>query len=125
MCPCWPYWMLGFQLPMRKVADEDFEARLLVDFVRYFGLSLDLRECSRPPSKGRTVDPRAGAGEERRPDALRILKFLRHSRFIELCKADFRATRNYDCVAIPGRITFSRPVRSLRAASPDPTLGWS
>ena len=53
-----------------EFADEDFEVTLLVDFVRYFGLSLDPRRCSRPPSKARTAGARARAREKSRPDAL-------------------------------------------------------
>jgi thioesterase domain-containing protein len=45
--------------------------------------------------------------------------------FIELCKADFRATRNYVLHRYPGRITLFKPAQELAQPSSDPTLGWS
>lgn len=45
--------------------------------------------------------------------------------FIELCKADFRATRNYVLHRYPGQITLFKAGQELAATSDDPTLGWS
>jgi thioesterase domain-containing protein len=45
--------------------------------------------------------------------------------FIELCKADFRATRNYQLRRYPGRITLLKAGLELSSVSSDPTLGWS
>jgi thioesterase domain-containing protein len=45
--------------------------------------------------------------------------------FIELCKADFRATRNYILRSYPGRITLFRAGEELEGTSSDPTLGWN
>jgi hypothetical protein len=45
--------------------------------------------------------------------------------FIELCKADFRATRNYVLRPYPGRITLFKASQELGGISLDPTLGWS
>ena len=44
--------------------------------------------------------------------------------FIELCKADFRATRNYVLNRYPGRITLFRAAEELSGSSSDSTLGW-
>jgi thioesterase domain-containing protein len=45
--------------------------------------------------------------------------------FIELCKADFRATQNYVLHQYPGRITLFKAGQELAGTSSDPTLGWS
>ena len=45
--------------------------------------------------------------------------------FIELCKADFRATRNYLMHRYPGRVTLFKAAQELAEPSSDPTLGWS
>jgi thioesterase domain-containing protein len=45
-------------------------------------------------------------------------------RFVELCKADFRATRNYVLHRYPGRIILFRADEEPGGASPDPAFGW-
>ncbi len=108
--------------PDEKFADEDFEATLLADVVRYFGLPLDPGDLLRLPKeevlaavleqakKAGLVPAEVGVSEARR--------------FVELCKADFRATRNYILRRYPGRITLFKASQELAGTSPDPTLGW-
>jgi thioesterase domain-containing protein/acyl carrier protein len=105
-------------------ADEDFEARLLIDFVRYFGLSLDPRDAlARLPKNElleRVLEHAKSAGLM--PSDIEVSQA---QPFIELCKADFRATRNYDLRRYPGRITLFKAGHELAGSSSDPTLGWS
>jgi amino acid adenylation domain-containing protein len=107
-----------------EIDDEDFEARLLVDFVRYFGLSLDPRDALARLPKHELLAlvlehaKRAGL----MPSDIEVT----HAEpFIELCKADFRATRNYVLHHYPGQITLFKAGQELTATSHDPTLGWS
>ncbi len=107
-----------------EIDDEDFEARLLVDFVRYFGLSLDPRDAlARLPKHellARVLEHAKRAGLM--PSDIEVS----HAEpFIELCKADFRATRNYVLHRYPGQITLFKAGQELTATSHDPTLGWS
>jgi thioesterase domain-containing protein/acyl carrier protein len=109
--------------PDEEIADEDFEARLLVDFVRYFGLSLDPRDAlARLPKHellARVLEQAKRAGLM--PADIEVS----HAQpFIELCKADFRATRNYVLHRYPGRITLFKAGQELAGTSADPTLGW-
>ena len=104
--------------------DENFEARLLADFVRYFGLSLEPRElvvaAPRDELLSRVLEHAKAAGlvpsdvdaSQARP-------------FVELCKADFRATRNYAMHRYPGRVTLFKAAQELVVPAADPTLGWS
>jgi len=107
-----------------ELADEDFDARLLVDFVRYFGLSLDLRDSLARLPKHELLEPvlehakRAGL----MPSDIEVSQARP---FIELCKADFRATQNYVLHRYPGRITLFTAGQELAGTSSDPTLGWS
>lgn len=106
------------------LADEDFEARMLVDFVRYFGLSLDPRDAlARLPKHElleRVLEHAKRAGLM--PSDIEVS----HAQpFIELCKADFRATRNYVLHHYPGRLTLFKAGQELAGTSSDPTLGWS
>jgi len=105
-------------------ADEDFEARLLIDFVRYFGLSLDPRDAlARLPKQElleRVLQHAKSAGLM--PADIEVSQA---QPFIELCKADFRATRNYELHHYPGRITLFRAGQEFAGSSSDPTLGWS
>ena len=103
---------------------ENFEARLLADFIRYFGLSLEPREL--------VVDA---------PNDELLSRVLEHAKaaglvpsdvdasqarpFVELCKADFRATRNYAMRRYPGRVTLFKAAQELAVPTADPTLGWS
>ena len=54
--------------PDERFADQDFEATLLVDVVRYFDLPLDLEDTI-ATSKRRSISPCARAGQESRPGA--------------------------------------------------------
>ncbi len=107
-----------------EVADEDFEARLLIDFVRYFGLSMDPRDAlARLPKHElleRVLEHAKMAGLM--PADIEVS----HAQpFIDLCKADFRATRNYVLSQYPGRITLFKAGQDLAGTSSDPTLGWN
>jgi thioesterase domain-containing protein len=53
------------------------------------------------------------------------LEVSQAERFIELCKADFRASRNYVLRRYPGRITLFRAIEEPEGTSPDPAFGWS
>jgi len=107
-----------------EFADEDFEVTLLVDFVRYFGLSLDPRDyLTRLPKHElleRVLEHAKRAGLM--PSDIEVSQA---QPFIDLCKADFRATRNYELRHYPGRITLFKAGQELAGASSDPTLGWS
>ncbi len=103
--------------------NEDFETTLLADFVRYFGLSLDPRDSLVGIPKDellmRVLEQAKRAGlvpldveaSQARP-------------FVELCKADFRATRKYMMHRYPGRVTLFKAAQDLAGTSSDPTLGW-
>ena len=110
--------------PDEDFADEDFEATLLADFVRYFGLSLDPRESlarlPRDELLTRVLEQAKRAGLVP-PD----VEASQAHPFIELCKADFRATRNYVLHRYPGRVTLFKASQELEKASADATLGWS
>ena len=107
-----------------EFADEDFEATLLIDFVRYFGLSLDPRDSlARLPKHElleRVLDHAKRAGLM--PLDIEVSQA---QPFLELCKADFRATRNYILNHYPGRITLFKAAQELAGISSDPSLGWS
>ncbi len=109
--------------PEDDFADEDFEATLLADFIRYFGLSLDSRETlARLPKDElltRVLEQAKLAGLVP-PD----VEASQAHPFIELCKADFRATRNYVARRYPGQVTLFRATQELSGKSHDPTLGW-
>ena len=123
--------------PDENCAEEDLEATLLVDVVRYFGLSLGSWEfLSRLPKHElltRVLGQAQSAGLVP-PD----IQAFQAQRFLELCKADFRATRNYVLHRYPGRVTLfkaseaaPRSISDLATRTPaagpssDPTLGWS
>jgi amino acid adenylation domain-containing protein len=106
-----------------EFADEDFEVTLLVDFVRYFGLSLDPRDAlARLPKHellARVLDHAKRAG------LMPLDIEVSHAEpFIELCKVDFRATRNYLLRHYPGEITLFKAGQELGEQSSDRTLGW-
>ena len=46
-------------------------------------------------------------------------------RLIELCKSDFRASRNYVLRRYPGRVTLFKASEDLSGNLLDATLGWS
>ena len=110
--------------PDEHFAEEDLEATLLVDAVRYFGLSLGPWESlSRLPKHElltRVLEQAKSAGLVP-PD----IQTFQAQRFLELCKADFRATRNYVLHPYAGRVTLFKASEELAGTSSDPTLGWS
>ena len=109
--------------PDEGFADEDVEATLLADFVHYFGLSLDLEALARLPKDELLIRVLEQA---KRADLVPAdIEASQAHRFIELCKADFRATRNYALRRYPGRITLFKASQELGQPYADPTLGWS
>ena len=108
--------------PDEQFAEDDFEATLLADVVRYFGLPLDPGELLRLPKD----EVLAVVLEQARRANLvpAEVEVSQAQRFVELCKADFRATRNYMPRRYEGRITLFRASQELAGTSPDPTLGW-
>jgi len=110
--------------PDEKFAEEDFAARLLVDFVRYFGLSLDPWESlSRLPKE--ELLTRVLEQAKRASLVPQELEVSHAHRFVQLLKTDFRATRNYVLHLYPSRVTLFKASEELAGTSPDPTLGWS
>jgi thioesterase domain-containing protein/acyl carrier protein len=110
--------------PDEKLPDTDFDAMLLADFVRYFGLPLDLAKSLSALPKDEVLTrvlelaQRAGLVP---PD----VEVSQAHRFVELLKSDFQATRNYELHLYPGRVTLFKAGEELAGTSPDPTLGWS
>jgi amino acid adenylation domain-containing protein len=106
-----------------ELADEDFEAQLLFDVVRYFGLSLDPREFLARFRKdellSRVLEQVKSAGL-----VPADIQASQAQSFLELCKADFRATRNYRVRRYPGRITLFKASQELSGTSPGAALGW-
>ncbi len=107
-----------------EFGDDEFEARLLIDFIRYFGLALDPRDAlARLPKHElleRVLEHAKRAGLM--PSDIEVS----HAQpFIELCKADFRATRNYILHRYPGRIALFKAGEDLGETSSDATLGWN
>src|SRR4029450_4184863 len=107
-----------------KFAEEDFEARLLVDFVRYFGLSLDPWESLARLPKDELLT-RVLEQAKRASLVPQEIEVSQAQRFVQLLKIDFRATRNYVLHLYPGRVTLFKAGEDLAETSPDPTLGWS
>src|SRR5208283_305577 len=107
-----------------ELDDEDFDARLLIDFVRYFGLSLDLRDSLARLPKHELLE-RVLEHAKRAGLMPSDIEISQAQPFIELCKSDFRATQNYVLHHYPGRITLFKAGQELAGASSDPTLGWS
>src|SRR5208282_524220 len=107
-----------------EFADEDFEVTLLVDFVHYFGLSLDPRDSLARLPKHELLE-RVLEHAKRAGLMPLDIEVSQAQPFIELCKADFRATRNYVLHHYPGRITLFKAAQELARTSSDPTLGWS
>jgi amino acid adenylation domain-containing protein len=110
--------------PEEGFAEEDFEATLLADFVRYFGISLDRPEALARLSKDELLT--RVLGEAKKAGLVPAdIAASQAQLFIDLCKADFRATRSYALRRYPGRITLFRASQELGETSTDPTLGWS
>jgi thioesterase domain-containing protein len=110
--------------PDEKVPDADFDAMLLADFVRYFGLSSDLAkslaQLPRDEVLNRVLEQAQSAGLVP-PD----VGISQAHRFVELLKGDFQASRNYELHLYPGRVALFKASEELEGTSPDPTLGWS
>jgi aspartate racemase len=105
-----------------KLAEQDFDATLLVDVVRYFGLPLDPDDLWRLPKDevlARVLEQAKKAGLV--PPEVEISQA---HRFVELCKADFRATRNYVVHRYSGRIILFKASEDPAGTSSDPTLRW-
>ncbi len=118
--------LLDARIPSRdeNLSDGDFEAMLLADVVRYFGLSPDFSESLAlvPPDKllARVLE------QGKRTGLLPAdIEESQARRLIELCKSDFRASRNYELYRYPGRITLFKASEDLSGSRTDPTLGWS
>jgi amino acid adenylation domain-containing protein len=107
-----------------EIDDEDFEVRLLVDFVHYFGLSLDPRDALARLPKHELLE-RVLEHAKRAGLMPADIEISHAEPFIELCKADFRATRNYVLHRYPGQITLFKAGEELAGPASDPTLGWS
>jgi len=110
------------QNPEEQSAEQDLEATLLADVVRYFGLPLDPEDLLRLPEDevlARVLEQAKKAGLV--PSEVQVSQA---HRFVELCKADFRATRNYIMHRYPGRVTLFKAREELGLTSSDSTLGW-
>jgi thioesterase domain-containing protein len=98
--------LLDARIPTRDehFAEEDLEATLLADVVRYFGFSLgpweSLLRLPKHEVLNRVLQQAMSAGLVP-PD----IQAFQAQRFLDLCKADFRATRNYVLHPYAGRVT--------------------
>lgn len=104
------------------LTEQEFESTLLVDVIRYFGLALDPADLSHLPKDeviGLVLEQAKKAGLV--PQEVEVSQA---HRFVELCKADFRATRNYLMRGYPGRITLLKAGEDLSKTPTDSTLGW-
>ena len=116
--------MLAFPRPLRMFADEDFEAMLMADVVRYFGLSSDFSESLALLPQDELLERVLEQGKRAGLIPADIEASQAH-RLIELCKSDFRASRNYVLHRYPGRVTLFKASENLSGNPIDPTLGWS
>jgi amino acid adenylation domain-containing protein len=118
--------LLDARIPSRdeKFADEDFEATLLADVGRYFGLSPDFSESLGLLSK---EDLLARVMEQGKRAGLlpADIDASQAHRFLDLFKSDFRASRNYVLRRYPGRVTLFKASENLSVVASDPSLGWS
>ena len=107
-----------------KFADKDFEATLLADVVRYFGLSSDFSEplafLPKDQLLARVLEQGKRAGLL--PADIEASKA---QQMLDLCKSDFRASRVYVLHRYPGRVTLFKASEDLSGTLSDPTLGWS
>lgn len=110
--------------PDEKFTEEDFEAKLLVDSVRYFGLSLDLREplAQLPKDELFTRVLEQAKSASLVPQEIEVSQA---QRFVQLLKTDFQATQDYGLHLYPSRVTLFKAREELAGTSSDPTLGWS
>jgi thioesterase domain-containing protein len=111
-------------IPDEKFAEEDFEARLLVDVDRYFGLSVDPQESLARLPKDELL---TRVLEQAKKASLipQEIEISQAHRFVQLLKSDFRATQDYVLHLYPSRLTLFKASEELEGTSPDPTLGWS
>ncbi len=107
-----------------EFTDDNFEVTLLVDFIRYFGLSLDPKDSLSRLSKHELLE-RVLEHAKRAGLVPSDIEVSHAQPFIELCKADFRATQNYVLHQYPGRITLFKASEELAEVSSDPALGWN
>ncbi len=106
------------------VTDEDFEATLMADVVRYFGLSADFSESLKLLPHDELLACVLEQGK--RTGLIPVdIEASQARRLIELCKSDFRASRNYVLHRYPGRVTLFKASEDLSANLLDATLGWS
>jgi thioesterase domain-containing protein len=104
------------------LTEQEFESTLLVDVIRYFGLALDPADLSHLPKDevlSLVLEQAKKAGLV--PQEIGVSQA---HRFVELCKADFRATRNYLMHRYPGRITLLKAAEDFSKTPTDSTLGW-
>jgi thioesterase domain-containing protein/acyl carrier protein len=118
--------LLDARIPSRdeNLSDGDFETMLLADVVRYFGISPDFSESLAlvPPDE---LLARVLENGKRTGLLPADIEESQARRLIELCKSDFRASRNYVLHRYPGRVTLFKATEDLSGTRPDPTLGWS
>ena len=110
--------------PEDNHGDEDFEAGLLADVVRYFGMSLDSSELLAVIPQDELLERIMEEGKRAGLIPADIEASQAH-RLIELCKSDFRASRNYVPHRYPGRLTLFKASEDLSGNRLGPTLGWS
>ena len=106
-----------------NVADEDFEAMLMADVVRYFGLSTEFSESLALLPHDELLARVLEQGKKAGLMPADIEASQAH-RLIELCKSDFRASRNYVLRSYPGRVTLFKASEDLSGNLLDATLGW-
>jgi amino acid adenylation domain-containing protein len=107
-----------------NVGDEDFEATLLADVVRYFGLSKDFGDSLALIPHDELLARVLEQGKRSGLIPADIEASQAH-RLIELCKSDFRASRNYVLHRYPGRVTLFKAIENLSEHHLDPALGWN
>ena len=108
----------------RIVADDEFEATLLADVARYFGLSAAFSESLASVPHDELLERVLEQGKQAGllPAGIEAPQVRR---LIELCKSDFRASRNYLLHRYPGRVTLFKASEDLSGNRLDATLGWS
>jgi thioesterase domain-containing protein len=107
-----------------NIADEDFEATLMADVVRYFGLSTEFSESLALLPHDQLLARVLEQGKKAGLIPADIEASQAH-RLIDLCKSDFRASRNYVLHRYPGRVTLFKASDDLSGNLLDATLGWS
>ena len=118
--------LLDARIPssVESVADEEFEAMLLADVIRYFGLSAECETGVALLPSGELLARVLEQGKSAGLIPPGIDADQAH-RLIDLCKSDFRASRNYVLHRYPGRVTLFKANENPSGNAIDPTLGWS